>query len=95
MVSLLDWVRLHRGGKSLQDSVEGLFLQPLYTTQGENQHFRIFKHMANDVQGIVAKVETDITACMSTWRNVQKSDGTRLLCLKWHASSKIFAYTGA
>lgn len=67
---------MNRGGKKLQDIVFKLsFAVAQYHLRGE-RNTRIFKHKANHMQGVIAKIEINIRACISSWRNVNKSDAT-------------------
>lgn len=82
---------MNRGGKKLQNIVFKLsFAVAQYHLWGE-RNTRIFKHKANHMLGVIAKIEINIRACISSWRDVNKSDANNL-CLDWQISPRNFAF---
>lgn len=82
----LNWAKLHRGSSSFQYIVFKLSLAAIIYGLWCERNRRIFRGLSltNGEHG--AKVESDLRACISSWRCVKSSDAYRVLCSSWNVS---------
>ncbi|KAI8539169.1 hypothetical protein RHMOL_Rhmol09G0160400 [Rhododendron molle] len=51
---------------------------------------RIFRRESLSLHQLIAKIENDVRALISSWRSIKRSDLNLLICCKWAISHRVF-----